>query len=120
MSETNKRAFTTIKAGHHYQVPFYRIARDYGIETTGEMLDIKIVKGSKVVDENREPAVEGTVHEHILSVMIEDLKLKQAEHPCKETACAITHLQEALHWMEDRTRSRAAQGVLGTYQPHKS
>jgi hypothetical protein len=120
MSEINKRAFSTFLPYHSYSVPIYRIATVHGIEVTGEMLEIKFVRGSKVIDENREPAREGTLHEHLVTVMIEDLKLKHAEFPSKETACAITNLEQARHWMEERERARAAQGVLGTYQPHKS
>ncbi|WP_432328888.1 hypothetical protein ACRQ5D_10785 [Mucilaginibacter sp. P25] len=120
MSETNKRAFTTIIPGHHYKVPVYKVAPNTGIQATGEMCNIIFVRGSKVIHENREPALEGTLHEHLITVMIEDLKLKHAEFPSKETACAITNLEQARQWMEEREKARAAQGVLGTYQPHKS
>lgn len=35
-------------------------------------------------------------------------------HPCRENACAITKLDEALHWLQARTRNREARGVEGT------
>ena len=34
---------------------------------------------------------------------------------CRENALAITKLQEALHWLEHRTKSREARGVEGTH-----
>lgn len=36
---------------------------------------------------------------------------------CRENSLAITHLEEALHWLDHRTRSRVARGVEGTHQP---
>ena len=35
---------------------------------------------------------------------------------CRENALAITHLEEALHWLESRTAKREARGVEGTHQ----
>lgn len=32
----------------------------------------------------------------------------------RETSCAITHLDEAMMWLEKRTRDREARGVEGT------
>jgi hypothetical protein len=116
----SKRAFKTVIPAHHYQVPVYKIEPGKGIEPNGDMVDIHFVRGSKIIEENREPAVNGTLHEHLVTVMIEDLKIKHAEYPSKETACAITNLEQARHWMEEREKVREAAGVLGTYQNHKS
>jgi len=35
---------------------------------------------------------------------------------CRENALALTHLQEALHWLEHSTKDREARGVEGTHQ----
>lgn len=35
---------------------------------------------------------------------------------CRENALAITHIEEAIHWLEHRQRDRTARGVQGTYQ----
>lgn len=115
---TNKRAFNTVEQGTHYQVPVYEVVDGKGIVETGETLSLQFVRGSKLKDEDV-PKREGTLHEHVISVMIEDLKYKHALLPSKETACAITHLQEAQHWLEERVIAREAAGVLGTYQPVK-
>jgi hypothetical protein len=34
--------------------------------------------------------------------------------PCRENACAITKLDEALHWLDHRTKNRESRGVEGT------
>jgi len=52
--------------------------------------------------------------------MIEDLKYKPSLVPSRETSLVITHLQEAQHWLEERTLAREAAGVLGIYQPIKN
>jgi hypothetical protein len=116
---TNKRAFNTVEQGTHYEVPIYEVIDGKGIYETGAVMSIQFVRGSKLKDEDV-PKREGTLHEHIISVMIEDLKHKRDLVPSKETSCAITHLQEAQHWLEERVIAREAAGVLGTYKPHKS
>jgi len=35
------------------------------------------------------------------------------EFRCRENACAITHIQEAMMWMRERADERAKRGVLG-------
>lgn len=116
----NKRAFATILQGSHYEVPVYELVPGIGIQLTGDMLPFVLVRGSKIEGENKHEPQLGSLHEHYLSVMIDDLKFKYKEFPSKETACAITNLEQALHWLEEREKARAAAGVLGTYQPHKS
>lgn len=34
---------------------------------------------------------------------------------CRQNALAITHLEEALHWCQDRTAQRESRGVEGTH-----
>lgn len=114
---TNKRAFMILKPGHEYAVPIYQVVEGEGIkEVAGEQQTIRFVRGSKVNDENKTKPLPGTLHEHLVTVMIEDLKLKNAEFPSKETARAITNLEQARHWMEEREKARDAAGVLGTYK----
>lgn len=112
----SKRGFLTIEEGTHYQIPTYKVVDGQGIVETGDMLDLKFVRGSKLGTEDVEKR-EGTLHEHLMSVMINDLKFKNKLVPSKETAMQITKLEEALFWAEERQHSRDAAGVLGTYQP---
>lgn len=39
---------------------------------------------------------------------------------CRENSLAITHLEEAMHWLEARTKARQAQAVEGRNIPHVS
>jgi len=78
-------------------------------------VEIHFVRGSKNGTENIEKR-SGTLHEHLLSMMIHDLKFKSKLVPSRESSITITKLEEALFWMEERQRSREVAGVVGTYQ----
>jgi hypothetical protein len=65
-----------------------------------------------------EHGVNGTTNEEVIATLIERLQsLNQPPYSCKENACAITHLEEALHWLEARTRNRQKRKVEGTPTP---
>ena len=40
---------------------------------------------------------------------------QEGDYSCRENACALTHIEEALMWMNKRVEDRAERGVLGTY-----
>ena len=111
----SKRNFTTVIQGTHYELPIWTVVDGKGIEQVQDVQTIKFVRGSKLKDEDVEK-VDGILHETLLSMMIEDLKFKNSLVPSRESATAITKLQEALHWMEERQREREARSVVGTYQ----
>lgn len=48
-----------------------------------------------------------------------DLVLRSDPAPfrCRENALALTHLEEALMWLQKRTRDRMARGVEGSHSP---
>lgn len=110
-----KRNFETIEQGTEYNLPIYKVTDGVGIELTGDFQTIKFVRGSKLKDEEVEKR-EGTLHEHLLSMMIEDLKYKNTLVPSRESALVITKLEEARMWMEERQRVREANNTQGTYQ----
>ena len=41
---------------------------------------------------------------------------QESEFRCRENALAITKLEEALHWLDHRTRDRVARDVEGTHE----
>lgn len=59
---------------------------------------------------------DGTTNEEVLEMLIDRMKGLAAKVPSKETACAITKLEEALMWLEKRTRDRVKRGVENTPQ----
>lgn len=64
-----------------------------------------------------ESGFNGLSQEALLAVVEDRLKCFQAgPYACRENALALTHLQEAMHWLHHRTRERLARGVEGTSQ----
>jgi hypothetical protein len=62
-----------------------------------------------------EAGVNGVTNEALLAIVEDRLKSFQGgQYSCRENALALTHLQEAMHWLHHRTRERVARGVEGT------
>jgi hypothetical protein len=59
---------------------------------------------------------DGTTNEEVLEMLIDRMNFLQRRFPCRENAIAITHLEEALMWLEKRTRDRVKRQVEGTNQ----
>lgn len=58
----------------------------------------------------------GVSNESLLAIVEDRLASYQSgEFRCRENALALTHIQEALHWLHHRTRDRVQRGVEGTY-----
>lgn len=76
--------------------------------------------GPLVVDGERgEPT--GAFVETLLDVVRQRLNYYQTasggKFNCRENALAITKVEEALHWLDHRTKAREARGVEGTHNP---
>lgn len=57
----------------------------------------------------------GITNEALLAVLIDRMRgFQSGDFKCKENACALTHMEEALMWLQKRTRDRVARGVEGT------
>lgn len=59
---------------------------------------------------------DGTTLEEMLRVSIERLTELNERFSCRENALAITKMQEALMWLNERTRDRKARGVEGKHR----
>ena len=57
----------------------------------------------------------GTTTEEVLEMLIDRSKYLFNKFPSKETAVAITKMEEALLWLEKRTRDRIKRNVEGRY-----
>lgn len=65
----------------------------------------------------KEVGVNGVTQEVLLAIVIDRLRSFQAgEFKCRENAIALTHCEDALLWLQKRTRDRMARGIEGTYQ----
>lgn len=68
-----------------------------------------------------ENGVNGTTIEAVIGVLVARLQgFNAGPFRCRENSLAITHMEEALHWLQARTASRQAQGVEGTNAAHTS
>lgn len=64
-----------------------------------------------------EGSTTGVLDSDLLEIVRDRLKaFNQGEYATRENACAITHIEEALMWMNKRAEDRAERGVLGTMQ----
>jgi hypothetical protein len=110
-----KEHFLTEEEGTTYHLPTYDVVDGQGIVETDELLAIRFVRGSKLADEEVERR-RGTLHEHLLAMMIYDLRYKSKLVPSRESAIVITKLEEALHWLRARQIDRVKREVEGTYK----
>jgi len=62
----------------------------------------------------KENGVNGCQVETLIEAAKEIISGLNKKCPCRENSLAITKLEEALHWLEARTRNRISRGVEGT------
>jgi len=56
----------------------------------------------------------GITNEALLAIVIDRLRgFQQGAHACRENGFALTKLEEAMHWLRERTLSRVAAGIEG-------
>lgn len=60
-------------------------------------------------------STDGATVESVLHCSLGRLKDLNDKFPCRENAIAITKMQEALMWLEARTKDRIARGVEGKH-----
>lgn len=60
--------------------------------------------------------VNGFTQEVLLAIVADRLRCFQAgPFATKANACALTHIEEAMHWLHQRTLERMRRGVEGTH-----
>lgn len=65
----------------------------------------------------KEAGLNGVTNEALLALIIDRLRCFQGgSFPCRENALALTKCQEAMFWLQHRTRDRLARGVEGTLE----
>lgn len=64
-----------------------------------------------------EAGVNGISNEALLAIVEDRLKgFAAGPYSTRENSIALTHVQDAMHWLHHRTRDRVARGVEGTSQ----
>lgn len=63
-----------------------------------------------------EAGVNGITQEVLLSIVADRLRcFQKGPYATKANACALTHIEEAQHWLQQRTLERMRRGVEGTH-----
>lgn len=84
--------------------------------TSGIGFSIQWQDGPLAVDGVRK-AQNGAFVEGIIQAAIGRLEYyNSSKFKCRENSLAITKLEEALHWLDHRTKDREDRGVEGTHQ----
>jgi hypothetical protein len=108
--------------GGHHEYEIVRAEDIYNIQTRDEdssceapkiepLCVIKFQKGPR----NGENSISGVLDADLLEIVRDRFKAFQAgEYATRENACALTHIEEALMWMNKRVEDRAERNVLGT------
>lgn len=83
----------------------------YAVSSPEFFLDISFQNGTIP-----EAGVNGVTHEALLAIVMDRLRcFQKGPFACKENACALTHIEEALHWLQQRTIARGKRGVEGKH-----
>lgn len=101
-----------LKEGHRYELPAFD-----NPESTSDKQTLQFVeKAPKPNSTELELIQDGTTNEDVLEVLINRMNYLQSKFPCRENALAITNLQQALMWLEHRTKDRVNRKVEGKHQ----
>jgi hypothetical protein len=87
----------------------YRVTRKQG---TTHYAIVKFQKGPV-----KETVANGCFNEDLIAIVIDRLQgFQNGDFPCRENAKALGKLEEALHWLDHRTKDRQKRGVEGTFK----
>ena len=96
-------------ANHHYKVTYSTIDFDDRIEKTAA--DIQFQCGPR----KEFDSVHGVLDTDLLEIVRDRLKgFQSGEYACRENACALAHIEEALMWLNRRVEDRIERCVIGT------
>lgn len=100
-------------ACHHYEIALTEgKMSNFIISAEGTALLIPFQNGPI-----KESGVNGISGEALIAIVIDRLRSFQAgPFACRDNAVALTKLEEAMMWLQKRTRDRLARGVEGTNQ----
>ena len=120
MEREDTRPLDTIQKRHNlnkvYAVDGESVGEDganhaYLILCDDEPVLVYFQKGPR----KEENSTRGILDVDLLEIVRDRLKgFQSGKFSCRENACALTHIEEALMWMNKRVEDRAARNVLGT------
>lgn len=100
-------------ANHCYAIFNTEQEEEQRIASYNPMLEIQLQCGPR----KEENSVHGAIDTDLLEIVRDRLKSFQAgPFSSRENACALTHIEEALMWMNRRVEDRIERNVLGKNQ----
>lgn len=100
-------------ANHRYVISGHDTGSNPSAETHDTLFSSVILFQNGPIPE---VGVNGVTHEALLAIVADRLRSFQAgPFACKANACALTHIEEAQHWLQQRTLERMRRGVEGTH-----
>lgn len=99
---------TILTKGHRYILSFFE-QPDKGIE-------IDFINKKPNEDGSMSTVHDGTTNEEVINVLINRLEHLQTLKACPENVYAISHLNQALYYLQQRTADRKMRGVEGKYE----
>ena len=108
---------------YYYTIPMYAVVEGKGIELIRneknqmEGVEIPMVRGSRVKEENIVKPQDGVLVEQLLEVCLQHLKeVNTGDLATRETSLAITAIEEAQLRLLQREINRKKNNTLGTYK----
>lgn len=90
----------------------YHVVMSRGGENIDNLVEIKFQNGPR----SETNSVSGVLDTDLLEIARHRLQsFQRGAFSCRENACALTHIEEALMWMNRRVEDRIEREVLGTY-----
>lgn len=108
---TENKVFVADQPGPGNGCHEYRV--EIGAESHQSYIDTVVFQQGPV----KEVGLNGIQNEHLLAMVIHRLQgFQSGPYSCRENALALTKLQEAMMWLEERTKDRSSRGVEGLNQ----
>jgi hypothetical protein len=105
-------------ASHHYSITGFNTENNPANESPSGYRSIYM--RLPVIFQNGtlpEVGVNGVTEQALLAILIDRLQgFQKGPFACRESALALTKLEEAMHWMHARTRERTERGVEGKHE----
>ena len=102
-------------ANHRYEITGFETGTNHSLAQTGpepKSKSVLLFQNGPIA----EVGVNGLTQEALLAVVADRLRsFQNGPFRCKENACALTHIEEAMHWLQQRTLARMRRGVEGTH-----
>lgn len=105
-------------ANHHYRISGFNLKDNSVFDPSISYLPAND-KHTDMFFQNgpiNEVGVNGLNQEVLLAIVADRLRsFQKGPYACKANACALTHIEEAQHWLQQRTIERMRRGVEGTH-----